>query len=112
MGPYTEILNSVITANTSDVDGGGIATTVDDDVFDFPTSVADSTITANVASESGGGAYLQMTFESSNSDWGEKATENDPDDVTLVPDDGDVVSYDEFGAAEDFVCNLDPGRCR
>jgi hypothetical protein len=110
MDVYTEIHNSVITANASDGVGGGIGTTEYDPPYD--TLVADSTITANAASVSGGGARVQMTFESDNCDWGEKATDNTPDDVSFVDPDGDIRSYDGLGAGEDFICDLDPGRCR
>jgi len=107
----SEIRNAVITANVSDLVGGGIGTEMSDLGTIYAALVADSTITANVASVSGGGAHVQGPFESDNCDWGEKATQNDPDDVTLVTLAGVVRSYDGFGAAEDFVCNIDPGRC-
>jgi hypothetical protein len=111
MNGYTELRNSVVTANTSDVAGGGIGTNTATADASTPTKVKDSTITENVATESGGGAQVAMTFSSDNCDWGEKATDNDPDDVTLLTVDGDLLSYDGYGAAEDFSCNIDPGRC-
>jgi hypothetical protein len=102
-----KVIDSLITENVSDGVGGGIATEHRgrDDVL-----VRSSTITANVAAVSGGGAYLGMSLRSEACDWGEDATDNEPDDVAFSWDGSDV-SYEDFGAAEDFVCDLTVGTC-
>jgi hypothetical protein len=103
-----EISDSVITENASDRLGAGIGTIHNDrgDVF-----VRSSTINANVAAVSGGGAFAAMSLHSKGCDWGEDATDNEPDDVGFRWS-GGFVSYDDFGAAEDFVCDLeDLGTC-
>ena len=108
-----EISESVITENESDAVGGGVGT--ERPAPDRPrledVVLRSSTITANVAAVSGGGAYAQMSLRSEACDWGEGAMDNGPDDVAFSWD-GNDVSYDDFGAAEDFVCDLeDEGTC-
>ena len=80
MGPYTEILNSVITANTSDLVGAGIGT-LPVDTEAWTALVRDSTITANVASVSSGGAHVELHFES---DSGGEALDELLDDLAPV----------------------------
>ena len=102
----SEINDSVITENVSDNVGGGIGT----DRVPATAFVRSSTVTANVAAVAGGGAYVRMSLDSEASDWGEDETDNEPDDVAFRSH-GTEVSYDNFGAAEDFVCYPTAGTC-
>jgi hypothetical protein len=103
-----EITDSTIDANESDGTGGGIGTEAD---WNTDMPLLDTvTITRNVAATSGGGARLEMGLQCQACDWGTGATDNSPDDISLVWD-GDEVVYDDFSAAEDFVCVVDDLVC-
>ncbi len=97
-----KVRNSTISSNTSDGVGGGIGT---NDATSGTAVLGNVVITSNTAKVAGGGARVEMNLESEQCDWGTGAADNVPDDVSLYSDEAEV-TYDEFGALEDFVCSV------
>ena len=100
------VRDSTISSNSSDGVGGGIGT---DDTSGTPL-LENVAITSNTAKVAGGGARVEMNIESVGCDWGAGGTENSPDDVSVYAD-KEEVSYDLFGALEDFVCTVSELVC-
>ncbi len=107
----TAVHDSTISSNTSDGVGGGIGTEARDTMSSEAALLANVAITSNTAAVAGGGARVEMNLESEQSDWGTGATENVPDDVSLYWDEAEEVTYDGFGATEDFVCAVRDSVC-
>ena len=104
----TWVFDSTISSNTSDGVGGGIGT---DDMRSTVAAILENVvITSNTAKVAGGGARFEMNVESDHCDWGDGATDNSPDDVSLYADEEEV-SYDAFTAYEDFVCTVSDLVC-
>ena len=107
----TTVRDSTVSSNTSDGVGGGIgvrsryASVTSGTVF-----LGNVAITSNTAAVAGGGARVELDLESEHCDWGTAATDNVPDDVSLYWDEEEV-SYDGFGALEDFVCTASELVC-
>jgi hypothetical protein len=95
--------NLVVDANYA-LSGGGL------DVTDgSAVTLTDSTITSNTATGgAGGGAAVDdtSTLTSSSSDWGDKSSYNDPDDVSVGG-----TSYAGIGADATFTCDGAAAEC-
>jgi len=89
--------------------GGGLA------VGTFATAtVRDSEVVRNSGYIGGGGASLYGTgtlLISENTDWGSGDTDNTPDDVGILDDDGDLVQSYTFDGVASFTCDGDERTC-
>src|SRR6185503_5458673 len=93
----------VVDANYA-LSGGGI-----DIADDSAVTLTDSTITSNTAtSGTGGGAAVDATstLTSNSTDWGDKSSANDPDDVSVAG-----TTYAGIGADATFTCDGSAAEC-
>jgi len=77
-------------------------------------TIRDSEVVANSAYIGGGGAALYGTGSvliSENTDWGSGDTDNTPDDVGMLGDDGELVQSYTFDGAASFTCDGDERTC-
>jgi hypothetical protein len=101
-----------VIGNTSDDVGGGIYVDADPWESYGPPRFTASVVAGNVAATRGGGAFFAVGAESFSTDWGAGVSDNGPDDVVFIySPDGDSVTYDDFGAAETFVCDTETRTC-
>ncbi len=77
-------------------------------------TIRDSEVVRNSGYIGGGGASLYGTGSlliSENTDWGSGETDNIPDDVGILDDDGELVQSYSFDGVASFTCDGDERTC-
>ena len=80
----------------------------------WTTTGRDSEVVSNTGYIGGGGAALygtSSTLISENTDWGSGETDNTPDDVGILDDDGELVQSYSFDGVASFTCDGDERTC-
>lgn len=101
-----------VSDNTADGNGGGLFVYNVDGGYAAAgdgVTLRNSVVTGNLAADHGGGAYVKTHLNSIDTDWGEGAVDNGPEDVYFVFGGEDPVAY--TGAAADFKCVRSEGVC-
>jgi hypothetical protein len=103
--------NVEITNNESYNGGGGMVVGAEDE--SYYAYVDSSIVNNNLGGGGGGGAQVESPFESIDTDWGDGATDNDPDDVLFFYDvaNGYYIEYDSYGSSEYFECSYETHVC-
>jgi len=104
------LVDTWVERNSADV-GGGLRS--EDSYHSALEITIDGGGVRENSADVGGGAHFFQVFRLTvtESDWGEGATENYPDDVVLHDGKEDSGSYNEFGNTASFTCANDEG-CR